>query len=111
MAWLRVRQQIILENAVLALIGTTTGLALALVAARIVGGIDITIDFPWDLSSTPHFLPEATLDRRQTITAPLELSWRLMTAIGCGGILAGVTAAWAALIPSPPQPWPLLRSE
>jgi putative ABC transport system permease protein len=106
-----VRGQIIIENTVLALAGTSVGLVLALAIAGIVGGIEVTMEFPWDLSSTPHFLPEATLDRHQTVAAPLELPWQLLLAAGAGGILAGYFAAVVALFEPPPQPWPLLRSE
>ena len=109
--WRRVRGQIIIENTVLALAGTAVGLVLALAIASIVGGIEATMEFPWDLSSTPHFLPEATLDRHQTVTAPLELPWQLLLAAGAGGILTGFLAAIFALLAPPPQPWPLLRSE
>jgi len=109
--WRRVRGQIIVENTILALAGTAVGLVLALAIATIVGGIEVTMEFPWDLSSTPHFLPEATLDRHQTVTAPLELPRQLLLAAGTGGILTGFLAAVAALLAPPPQPWPLLRSE
>ena len=74
-------------------------------------GIEVTIEFPWDLSSTPHFLPEATLERRQTVIAPLLLQWQIMLAGGLGGVLVGLLAAVAALSIRRPQPWSLLRSE
>jgi len=67
-----IRSQVILENTVLAIIAVVAGLALAAIVAWLAGGIEITIDLPWDLSSTPHFLPEATLERSQVVFAPLE---------------------------------------
>jgi len=110
--WRRVRGQVIIENTVLALAGTAVGLVLALGIATMVGGIEVTMEFPWDLSSTPHFLPEATLDRHQSVIAPLVLPWQLLLAAGAGGILTGLFAAVVALLfAPPPRPWPLLRSE
>jgi len=86
----QINRQIVLENALLAAIGSLGGLLLALLIAQIVGGIEITIELPWDLSSTPHFLPDATLDRTEIVTAPLEISphghrrlWRLAGRAGC----------------------------
>lgn len=109
--WRQVRRQVVLENATLALAGSLAGLALALLFARAIGGIEVTIEFPWDLSSTPHFLPEATLDRRQTIVAPLTLAWPVLLGGCLGGVLVGLFAALAALAARRPPPWPLLRSE
>jgi putative ABC transport system permease protein len=109
--WRQVRRQVVLENGLLTLAGAAAGLVLALVIARSVGGIEVTIEFPWDLSSTPHFLPEATLERRQTVIAPLALHWQVMLAGGLGGVLVGLLAALAALTIRRPQPWSLLRSE
>jgi hypothetical protein len=109
--WRHVRRQVVLENVVLALIGSAVAVALAFAIAQIIGGIEVTIELPWDLSSTPHFIPEATLDRRQTVAVPLDLPWQVLLAAGGGGVLVGLLAAVAVLSTGRPQPWPLLRSE
>lgn len=109
--WERVRGQLVFENTALALAGSAIGLALALGVAWALGGIEVTIELPWDLSSTPHFLPEATVDRRQHVSVPLDLPWQVMVAAGGGGVLVGLLAAVVSLATGRPQPWPLLRSE
>lgn len=109
--WPQIRAQVVLENTVLALIGSAAGLILAVLIARLMGGIEITIDLPWDLSSTPHFLPEATLDRTQRVTAPLELPWQLLISAGLGGVVVGFAAALITVSMKRGQPWSLLCSE
>ena len=110
-AWRRIRQQVLIENLLLAASGALLGLALALAIAAVLGGISVTIEFPWDLSSTPHFIPTATLDRTQTITVPITIPWEAAaTAVG-GSLLVGLIAALALLASPPPQPWSLLHSE
>jgi len=109
--WSRIRTQVVLENTVLALIGSAAGLTLALLVAQIMGGIEIVIDYPWDLSSTPHFLPAATLDRTQTITVPLEMQWQLLMITGFGGVLVGFAAAVIAVSLGRSQSWTQLCSE
>ena len=109
--WRDVHRQVLLENTVLALTGTLAGLALAAFAAWAIGNIEVTMEMPWDLSSTPHFIPEAAVDRRQSVTVPLQLAWQVLAAAGLGGIFAGAISALAALSTRRPQPWSLLRSE
>lgn len=106
-----IRSQVILENVILAIIGTIAGLVLAIVIAQMMGGIEITIDLPWDLSSTPHFIPEATLDKTEHITAPISMPWQLLTTAGVGGVLVGFAAAIVAASMKRPQPWSLLSGE
>jgi len=109
--WSRVRTQVILENTVLALIGSAAGLALALLTTHIICGIEIVIDYPWDLSATPHFLPEATLDRSQTVTAPLQMGWWLLLTTSVGGVLVGMATAAVAVSIGRRHPWPQLCSD
>jgi hypothetical protein len=71
----------------------------------------VTIEFPWDLSSTPHFIPTATLDRTQTITVPITIPWEAATIAVGGSLLAALISALALLVSPPPQPWSLLHSE
>lgn len=106
-----IRNQVVLENTALAIIGAIIGLLLAVAIAQMMGGIEITIDLPWDLSSTPHFLPEATLDRTERVTAPISMPWQLLTAAGVGGVLVGFAAALIAASMKRPQPWSLLSGE
>ena len=107
----QIRWQVILENTLLALIGAILGLVLAYIIAAMMGGIEITIELPWDLSSTPHFLPEATLDRNTVVTAPVEIPWQLMVITGLGGVLVGFLAAIIAVYMKRPAAWSLLGSE
>ena len=74
-SWRHIREQVLIENLALAIIGTAAGLVLALVVVLALGHVSVTVDLPWDLSSTPHFIPQATIDRTQTITAPMSISW------------------------------------
>ena len=111
--WTRhqIKWQVILENTLLAVLGSGGGILLAVVIARLTGGIEITIDLPWDLSSTPHFLPDAKLDRTQVVNMPLEISPSLMAIAGVGGVVVGLVSAIIATSMKRPQPWTLLCSE
>ncbi len=111
--WTRhqIKWQVILENTVLAVLGSVGGILLAVVIARLMGGIEISIDLPWDLSSTPHFLPDAKLDRTAIVNLPLEISPSLMAVAGLGGIAVGLLSAIIATSLKRPQPWALLCSE
>ncbi|HEY5131334.1 MAG TPA: FtsX-like permease family protein [Bradyrhizobium sp.] len=109
-SWRHIRQQVLLENAMLAIAGVALGILLALAIAGLLGHISVTLDLPWDLSSTPHFIPEATLNRTQTITVPIGIPWQA-AAIAAGGSLFVGLAAAVLLLTSAPQPWSLLHSE
>jgi ABC-type antimicrobial peptide transport system permease subunit len=107
----QIRRQVLIENLALAIIGTATGVILALVAAVALGHVSVTVDLPWDLSSTPHFIPQAAIDRTQTITAPVLISWPMAALAATGGALISMLAALAVLALPRPQPWSLLRGE
>jgi hypothetical protein len=63
------------------------------------------------LSSTPHFIPEATRDRTQTITVPIAVPWETAVIAAAGGLVVALAAALVLTVSPPPQPWSLLRSE
>ena len=109
--WRHIRRQVLIENGLLAVAGIALGIFAALGVAAATGHISVTLDLPWDLSSTPHFIPEATLDRTQTVSVPIALPWQA-AALAAGGSFAVALIAALALLASPPQqPWSLLRSE
>jgi putative ABC transport system permease protein len=110
-SWPQIRRQVLIENVALAIAGTAAGLILAFVVAAVLGHISVTVDLPWDLSSTPHFIPQAAIDRTQTITAPVLISWPMAALTTAGGISISVLAALAVLALPQPRPWALLRSE
>ena len=109
--WRHIRRQVLIENSLLAIAGVALGLLAAVGIAGMLGHISVTLDLPWDLSSTPHFIPEATLDRTQTVTVPITLPWEAAALAAGGSLVVGLAAALALLASAPPQPWSLLRSE
>ena len=110
-SWRHIGEQVLIENLALAVIGTAAGFALAFMVVLALGHVSVTVDLPWDLSSTPHFIPAATINRTQTITTPLSISW-LTAAIAVAGSLAISLLAVLAVLALPrPQPWSLLRAE
>ena len=109
--WSAARRQLLLENTLLALIGAAIGLAVALVVVAFMGGISVTMEFPWDLSSTPHFIPDATMDRTQTVTVPISIPWGAAAIAGGAGLLVSVAAGLAMLASPGSDAWSALRDE
>jgi putative ABC transport system permease protein len=109
--WRCVRRQVLLENGFLALAGVGAGLVLAAILVGLLGEVSVSVELPWDLSSTPHFIPEATLERTQTITVPISLPWETAAIAGLGGIAVALASAFALARSAPVHPWSLLRSE
>ncbi len=110
-SWRHIREQVLVENFALAVLGTATGLILAIVVILALGHVSVTVDLPWDLSSTPHFIPQATLNRTQTITAPVTVAWLPAGIAMAASLLVSVLAVLVVLAMPRPQPWRLLRSE
>jgi len=109
--WRRIRVQVLAENLALAVAGAAVGLVLALAVTLALGKVSVTIDLPWDLSSTPHFIPEAAINRSQTISAPIDVPWPVAAYATGGSVLIGGLAALAVLALPRPHPWSSLRSE
>jgi len=110
-SWRHIGEQVMIENVALAVIGTMAGLAVATMVVLSLGHISVTVDLPWDLSSTPHFIPTATLDRTQVITAPISVSWLTAGIAVTGSLAISLLAVLAVLVLPRPQPWSLLRAE
>jgi ABC-type antimicrobial peptide transport system permease subunit len=110
-SWRHIREQVLVENFALAVIGTVAGLVLALIVVLALGHVSVTVDLPWDLSSTPHFIPQATLNRTQTITAPVSIAWLAAGLSVALSIVVSVLAVLVVLVMRRPQPWSLLHSE
>ena len=110
-SWRHIGEQVVIENLALAVIGTAAGLAVALVVVLSLGHISVTVDLPWDLSSTPHFIPTATINRTQTITAPISISWLTAGIATAGSLAISLLAVLAVLVLPRAQPWSLLRAE
>jgi len=109
--WSRIRQQVLVENGVLALAGVLLGVLVAVLVALALGSVSVTVDLPWDLSSTPHFIAAATLDRTQTISVPIAIPWLAAVVAAAAGLVVALGIA-AVLVATPQrQPWALLRSE
>ncbi|HUJ87567.1 MAG TPA: FtsX-like permease family protein [Burkholderiales bacterium] len=110
-SWHHIRRQVLIENLALAIAGTATGLVIAIVVVLALGHISVTVDLPWDLSSTPHFIPQATINRTVTITSPISMSWPIATVATACSVLISALAALAVLALPRSRPWSLLRGE
>jgi ABC-type antimicrobial peptide transport system permease subunit len=110
-SWHHIRRQVLIENLALAIAGTAAGLVIAIVVVLALGHISVTVDLPWDLSSTPHFIPQATINRTVTITSPISMSWPIATVATACSVLISALAALAVLALPRSRPWSLLRGE
>jgi lipoprotein-releasing system permease protein len=110
-SWRHIGEQVLIENVALAVIGTAAGLAVAFIVVLALGQVSVTVDLPWDLSSTPHFIPTAAVNRNQTITAPISISWLTAGIASAGSLAISVFAVLAVLALPRSQPWSLLRAE
>jgi putative ABC transport system permease protein len=110
-SWRHIRQQVLVENLALAAVGTCVGVAAALIIVAALGNLSVTVDLPWDLSSTPHFIPQATINRSLTITTPLSVPWLTAGVAASSSLVISLLAVLAVLALPRPQPWSVLRGE
>ncbi len=89
--------QVIGESIIQCLAGGILGLIFSLIAASMLGLIQVSIPIPWEMSPTPHFLPGGGDPVFKTLQLPVSISWRLAvfsiilsTTIGAvtGGLLS-----------------------
>ncbi len=89
--------QLLGESTLQCLAGGILGLIFALIAAFLLGHMQVNIPIPWEMSPTPHFLPGGGDPVFKTLQLPVTISWRLAafsiilsTAIGAatGGLLS-----------------------
>ena len=89
--------QLLGESIIQCLAGGVLGLIFSLIAASLLGLIQVNIPIPWEMSPTPHFLPGGGDPVFKTLQLPVTISWRLAafsiilsTTIGAvtGGLLS-----------------------
>ncbi len=103
--WSAIRMQLVAETLVLAGFGALLGTVGALAVLVFVGAIDIAIDLPWDITSTPHFLAEAQVNRQQLVSIPLEVPIPAMAATWAAAVATSALAVLIAVGRARASPW------
>ncbi|MDE3076774.1 MAG: ABC transporter permease [Chloroflexota bacterium] len=93
--------QLLTETLTLTALGAVIGLGLAAIVARGLGFTHVTIPVPWELSPSPHFLPQGA--SAFAVTVPLAAPMSAAVALGalalallCGGLTSFFLARRAA---------------
>ncbi|MBC8259328.1 MAG: ABC transporter permease [SAR324 cluster bacterium] len=108
----RIITQLSLETAVLSGLGGLLGLLLAWIGISLIGNVELAMELSWEISPSPHFLPETDFDRTRMLVAPIQMP--LLTAVLAWiiGVMAAVSSAvLAGLKIVQPNPWRWLAEE
>jgi ABC-type antimicrobial peptide transport system permease subunit len=82
------RRHFIGESLVLLLAALAIGNVLALIGLRVLGGMTVSMELPWDISARPHFLPgENAIERVVTSSIPIHYDPLLVAALSAGFLL------------------------
>jgi lipoprotein-releasing system permease protein len=100
------------ESILQCLIGGIIGLLIAILAAALLGFIQVNIPIPWEMSPTPHFLPGGGDPVFKTLRLPVHISWRLaalaiLLSTLIGAVTGGLLGRYVARI----KPSEILRYE
>jgi putative ABC transport system permease protein len=100
------------ESILQCLIGGIIGLLIAILAASLLGFIQVNIPIPWEMSPTPHFLPGGGDPVFKTLRLPVHISWRLaalaiLLSTLIGAVTGGLLGRYVARI----KPSEILRYE
>jgi len=107
-----VASQLAGESILQCLIGGIIGLLIAILAASLLGFIQVNIPIPWEMSPTPHFLPGGGDPVFKTLRLPVQISWRLaalaiLLSTLIGAVTGGLLGRYVARI----KPSEILRYE
>ena len=89
-----VARQLMGESILQSLIGGIIGLIFAIFASWALGFIQVSVPIPWEMSPTPHFLPEGGDPIFKTLRLPVRVSWPLaVSAILLSTIIGAATGS------------------
>ena len=104
--------QLSLETTILSGVGGLLGLLLAWLGITLIGDVELAMELSWEISPSPHFLPETDFDRTRMLVAPIQMP--LLTS-ALAWILAVLTAVSSAVLAGfkmvRPHPWRWLAEE
>ena len=108
----RIISQLSLETAVLSGVGGLLGLLLAWIGISVIGNVELAMELSWEISPSPHFLPETDFDRTRMLVAPIQIPlFTAGLALTLGVIGAVTSAILAGLKMVRPNPWRWLAEE
>ena len=100
------------ESILQCLIGGILGLIIAILAALILGFMQVNIPISWEMSPTPHFLPGGGDPVFKTLRLPVHISWTLAAlAILLSTLIGAVTGAFLSRHVGRIKPSEVLRYE
>ena len=108
----RIISQLSLETAILSGVGGLLGLLFAWLGIALIGDVELAMELSWEISPSPHFLPETDFDRTRMLVAPIQMP--LLTS-ALAWILAILTAVSSAVLAGfkmvRPHPWRWLAED
>ncbi len=88
------------------------GLLLAWIGISVIGNVELAMELSWEISPSPHFLPETDIDRTRMLVAPIQIPLFTAGLALTLGVIAAVTSAIiAGLKMVRPNPWRWLAEE
>jgi ABC-type antimicrobial peptide transport system permease subunit len=93
-------------------VGGLLGLLFAWLGIALIGDVELAMELSWEISPSPHFLPETDFDRTRMLVAPIQMP--LLTS-ALAWILAILTAVSSAVLAGfkmvRPHPWRWLAED
>ena len=104
--------QLSLETVILSGVGGLLGLLFAWLGIALIGDVELAMELSWEISPSPHFLPETDFDRTRMLVAPIQMP---MFTSALAWFLAVLTAVSTAVLAGfkmvRPYPWRWLAEE
>ncbi len=104
--------QLSLETAILSGVGGLLGLLFSWLGIALIGDVELAMELSWEISPSPHFLPETDFDRTRMLVAPIQMP---MLTSALAWFLAVLTAVSTAVLAGfkmvRPYPWRWLAEE
>jgi putative ABC transport system permease protein len=104
--------QLVGESILQCFIGGILGLIFAILAASVLGLMQVSIPIPWEMSPTPHFLPGGGDPIFKTLRLPVHVSWKLAAfAILLSSLIGAVSGGFLSRHIARIKPSEVLRYE
>lgn len=89
----KILRQLSIETASLAGVGGVIGIILSAGVIYMVGSVELAMELSWEISPSPHFLPETDFDRTRLLVAPIGMPLLTASIAWVLGVVAAVASA------------------